>query len=122
VDRTGRRRQLFTSLGAGLGVLFAVGCMLLIAGLLGSSPVPLPGLPQGGQGGLHRDDAGAGTGAGSSHSPAAPATTRPPAPFADPTAAVSRLPSATTGSPASAEPPGNRRTSHPSNPKPSRTK
>lgn len=65
VDRSGRRRRLFTGLGAGLGVLLAAGSLLLVAGLMGTSPVPLPGLPQSGQRGQHRDGEKSGVAAAS---------------------------------------------------------
>ncbi|WP_327006775.1 hypothetical protein OHA72_05580 [Dactylosporangium sp. NBC_01737] len=119
VDRSGRRRRLFTSLGAGLGVLLAASCLLLVAGLLGSSPVPLPGLPQGGQGGQHRDGAESGVGS-------APSPTGAPTPAGGAGGAAAATPQ-TAGSPSGAsatatEPHDNRKTSHPGNPKPSRTK
>ena len=49
VDRSGRRRRLFTVIGAAAGVLLVLALSLLIAGILGASPVPLPGLPANGQ-------------------------------------------------------------------------
>ena len=118
VDRSGRRRRLFTSLGAGLGVLLAAGSLLLVAGLMGSSPVPLPGLPQSGQGGYHHDGAGPGvstapsrTGAPSRSSPAGSSS-----------GTATGGATTTAGSPSASDPHDNRKTSHPSNPKPSRTK
>jgi hypothetical protein len=120
VDRSGRRRRLFTSLGAGLGVLLAASFLLLIAGLMGTSPVPLPGLPQSGQGGQHRDGAGSGVGTAPSRTgaPASPAPGGGPGGSGGTTGATS---AATAGSP-SASVHDNRRSSHPGNPKPSRTK
>ncbi|GAA2621709.1 hypothetical protein GCM10010399_61070 [Dactylosporangium fulvum] len=120
MDRTGRRRRLFTGLGAGLGVLLAGGCSLLIAGLLGSSPVPLPGLPESGQGGLYRGETGVSP-APSRLVPAQVPNTRTPAPSATQPAATTPA----TAVPVPTDLPGNRKTSHPGNggnPKPSRTK
>jgi hypothetical protein len=114
MDRRGRRRRLFTALGAGLGVLLVAGVGLLVAGLLGSSPVPLPGLPDNGQGMLQRGDGGGADGIGPAPTPAVPKTTsrtQTPGP-AGSTPAVS----------VSTEKPGNRKTTHPGNPKPSRTR
>jgi hypothetical protein len=50
VDPTGRRRRLVTVVGVGAALLLVGALALLTAGVLGASPVPLPGLPQGGQG------------------------------------------------------------------------
>ncbi|WP_238007295.1 hypothetical protein KZZ52_02500 [Dactylosporangium sp. AC04546] len=113
MDRTGRRRRLFTVLGAGLGVLVIAGGALLIAGLLGSSPVPLPGLPERGQGGraglsgVQQPDSGTPT-----RPPAVVRTTTQPPKGTTPTTA------------ATTDLPGNRKTSHPgnANPKPSRSR
>jgi hypothetical protein len=116
VDHTGRRRRLFTSLGAGFGVLLIIGCMLLVAGMLGSSPVPLPGLPDSGQGGLRRD---AGVNVGPSPTGPTPGASPDKATPTTPTTATTQP---ATAAPASTEQPGNRRTSHPTNPRPSRTK
>ncbi|MFF5230780.1 hypothetical protein [Dactylosporangium sp. NPDC000521] len=117
VDRSGRRRRLFTILGAGLGVLLVAGCALLIAGLLGASPVPLPGLPENGQMGRHQ--AGLGT---------APTSGTPARPSAKPTSARPAAAPVTGGgaspspSASASEPHDNRKTAHPGNPRPSRTK
>ncbi|MET7392403.1 hypothetical protein ABZS66_02760 [Dactylosporangium sp. NPDC005572] len=110
VDHTGRRRRLFTVLGAGLGVLLIAGGALLIAGLLGSSPVPLPGLPASGQGGRAEVPALRPETGVSSRPPVV--RTTPPPKGATPAAAPTT------------DQPGNRRTSHPGNgnPKPSRSK
>lgn len=110
VDRSGRWRRLFTGLGAGLGVLLAAGAMLLVAGL-GASPLPLPLLPAGGQGGQHGDTADAGL--GTRPSPISGAASRRPS--ASPSASPPASPSA-------GETHDNRKTSHPGDPKPSRTK
>jgi hypothetical protein len=123
VDRSGRRRRLFTSLGAGLGVVLVVGCVLLVAGLMGSSPVPLPGLPQGGQGALHAEEDGVGI---------QPILTTPRGTPASHVGQPTRSPNATAGGAGSAgtQPaptssttaPGNRHATHTGNPKPSRSK
>ncbi|MEV0570368.1 hypothetical protein [Dactylosporangium sp. NPDC050588] len=117
VDRTGRRRRLFTVLGAGLGVLLAAGCALLIAGLLGASPVPLPGLPENGQIGRHQDGLGTAPTSGTSVRPSAKPST--PRPAAAPVTSGEAPPSPSASA---SEPHGNRKTSHPGNPRPSRTK
>ncbi len=122
VDRSGRRRRLFTILGAGLGVLLAAGSLLLVAGLMGSSPVPLPGLPQSGQGGQHRD--GAGTAPGHTSAPPRPSRTATPAAGSG-TKPGSSLPPPSSSLPVSlspSDPHDNRKTAHPGNAKPSRTK
>ncbi|WP_432834050.1 hypothetical protein [Dactylosporangium sp. CA-092794] len=115
MDRSGWRRPLFTALGAAFGVLVAASGGLLIAGLLGSSPVPLPGLPDNGQGLVQRhDDSGAGLGTAPAEAPRPPTATPRPRPSA--TAAVSPPPAPTT------DRPGRGRSSSHGNPKPSRTK
>ncbi|MFG2039041.1 hypothetical protein [Dactylosporangium sp. NPDC048998] len=115
MDRGGRRRQLFTALGAAIGVLLIAGCGLLIAGLLGTSPVPLPGLPDKGQGMLQHGDADGAGMLGTAPTPSArPVTPRP---------RVSTASGPTTPAPgAQTDKPGKNKTSHPGNPKPSRTK
>jgi hypothetical protein len=45
VDRSGRRRRLVVASGAAFAVLVLLALTMLIAGLFGASPVPLPGLP-----------------------------------------------------------------------------
>jgi hypothetical protein len=45
VDRTGRRRRLFTLAGTGLAVAALIMLGLLVSGLSGASPLHLPGLP-----------------------------------------------------------------------------
>lgn len=120
VDRSGRRRRLFTGLGAGLGVLLVLGSLLLVAGLLGSSPVPLPGLPQSGQGAQHRDDAESGVAPAPSRTGADRRPSPTVAPPVVPAGVTTSVPAA--GSPSASEPHDNRRTSHPGNAKPSRTK
>jgi hypothetical protein len=45
VDHTGRRRRAAIVLGSGLGVVLIVGLIMLTAGLVTGSPMPLPGWP-----------------------------------------------------------------------------
>jgi hypothetical protein len=124
VDRSGRRRRLFTGLGAGFGVVLVVGCVLLVAGLMGSSPVPLPGLPQSGQGALHGKDGGVGV------QPAAPTPPGTPASHVGQPARSSTATSTAGARSATTQPaptsstvaPGNRHATHTGNPKPSRSK
>jgi hypothetical protein len=49
VDRSGRRRRLFTLLGAGFGVLLLIGLIAVAASFFSGGPAQLPGWP--GQGG-----------------------------------------------------------------------
>ncbi|WP_432994107.1 hypothetical protein [Dactylosporangium sp. CA-233914] len=119
LDRGGRRRRLFTALGVAFGLLFTAGAALLIAGLLGSSPVPIPGLPGNGQGILEPGGFG---GAGVAPAPPMPDTRthtpRTERPVTDgPTTRVPVPATATT-----TEKPGNRPTAKPGNPRPSRTR
>nr|BFE60299.1 hypothetical protein GCM10020063_048250 [Dactylosporangium thailandense] len=117
MDRRGRRRRLFTVLGAAFGLLLTAGGALLVAGLVGWSPGPLPGLPGGRQGLLERGDVG---GAG-----VAPATT-PESRVRTSAPPVGRaVTGASTAAPAGGTTtarPGNRPSSKPGNPKPSRTR
>lgn len=99
-------------------MLLAAGSFLLVAGLLGTSPVPLPGLPQSGQGGHHRDGAGSGVGTAPDRT-SAPAR---PSPTSAPAASNGNGNAGTAGSPSASDPHDNRKTSHPGNPKPSRTR
>ena len=119
VDHTGRRRQVFTAVGAFLGAVLVSVLSLLIAGLLGASPVPLPGLPGGGQGAQHRDDTADGFGD-------RPATTRAPTPATTtPTTAappVRATPPAVTPSATPSVRKGNRPSTHPGNGRPSRSR
>ncbi|MEV6931975.1 hypothetical protein AB0M46_46840 [Dactylosporangium sp. NPDC051485] len=115
MDRSGRRRRVITALGAALGVLLFAGVGLLVTGLLGSSRVPLPGLPDSGRGALQQRDAGGGR----APVPApAPATSVPPATHGPKTSAATPSPAPV----ATSTKPGNRPASHPGNPKSSRTK
>jgi hypothetical protein len=45
VDRSGRRHRVVVASGAAAGVLVLLALAMLVAGLFGASPVPLPGLP-----------------------------------------------------------------------------
>jgi hypothetical protein len=115
MDRRGRRRPLLIALGAAAGVVLASMAGLLIGGLFGTSPVPLPGLPDRGQGIQPRDD-------GAGLAPAPPASPRPVSPRpVSPRPATSAAP-ATVTAPTSATHPGNKPTSHPGNAKPERTR
>jgi hypothetical protein len=49
VDHTGRRRRAAIVLGSGLGVVLIVGLIMLTAGLVTGSPMPLPGWPDAAQ-------------------------------------------------------------------------
>jgi hypothetical protein len=119
VDRSGVRRRLVTIAGAGLGTALAVGCLALVAGLTGSSPVPLPGFPDSGQGQHAPENAVVLPAAVPTAGPVTSAVRRPPSPRAVVTGATTPVVAPSLPSPAQ---PGNRRTSHPGNPKPSRTK
>src|SRR5262245_37148349 len=45
LDRSGRRRRIVATAGAAAVVAVVIALVLLVAGLFGASPVPLPGLP-----------------------------------------------------------------------------
>src|SRR6185369_7694434 len=45
VDRSGRRHRIVVASGAAAGVLVVLALGMLVAGLFGASPLPLPGLP-----------------------------------------------------------------------------
>jgi hypothetical protein len=122
LDPTGRRRRLVVAAGLGLSGILLAAIAVLVAGLSGAAPLPLPGLP-GANHGVMRGEVGAVDPAparspGQSHPPS-------PAPSPVPAAGGDRSP---TASPTSSTqltptgPPGHRRTAHPGNPKPSRTK
>ena len=122
VDLTGRRRRLVTALGVGAGLLLVAAIALLIAAVLGASPVPLPGLPRGGQG------AQQGTVVPAELLPSAePAASATP-PSARGTSVAPSTSSAATPAPAatasSAAPThrGNKPTDNPGNGRPSRSK
>jgi hypothetical protein len=45
VDRSGKRRRIFVVTGAAAAVVVVLALVSLVGGLLGGSPLPLPGLP-----------------------------------------------------------------------------
>jgi hypothetical protein len=125
VDPTGRRRRLFTVVGILLGVAITAAFALLIAGVLGAPPVPLPGLPVSDQGVQERAPA-----VPVEATPAGPSQSQSPVPPGRVPAAPapSGTPSVTGAAPSSQAPSatptarGNRPTVHPGNPKSSRSK
>jgi hypothetical protein len=46
VDRSGRRRRMFTALATAGGVVLTVAIVIVTAGFFGVGPGPLPGLPE----------------------------------------------------------------------------
>ncbi|GAA1365714.1 hypothetical protein GCM10009661_17360 [Catellatospora chokoriensis] len=107
VDRTGRRRRLFTVLAAGGGVALTLMLGIVVAGFLGVEGAGLPGLPQ-----LLPDRPAA----EDSPSPAPAASTPEPRP--QPLTGPSASPTKTTGKPSEAATPsssarGNRPTDRP---------
>lgn len=94
VDHSGRRRRAVMILGSGLGVLLVVGLIMLTAGLLTGSPVPLPGWPEAVHGGGGNTVATEPTVA---PAPTAPTTTRT-TPVTTPTTAVPTGPGNGNGS------------------------
>jgi hypothetical protein len=123
VDLTGRRRRLVTAVGMLAALLLMAAIALLIAGVLGASPVPLPGLPQGGQGA--QQEAVVPVEVFTSAEPAVSATSRPArAPGVPPDAGAAPVPAQPDPSSSAPEPParGNRPSSHPGNPRPSKSK
>ncbi|WP_433088082.1 hypothetical protein ACQP1P_19360 [Dactylosporangium sp. CA-052675] len=118
MDRRGRRRRLFTVLGAAFGLLLTAGGALLVAGLVGWSPGPLPGLPGGRQGLLERGDVGGGGVVPASAPGSRVRTSAPPAGRAVTGASTGPAPAGTT----TTTRPGNRPASKPGNPKPTRTR
>jgi hypothetical protein len=116
VDRTGRRRWLVLGLGLGIAVVLLGAIALLVAALAGASPVPIPGLPGADQHQVVRGEAGA-------VKPSPTQTFRRPSPSPSPRPVqASPTPSASAVTVSPTGPPGHRRTAHPGNPKPSRTK
>jgi hypothetical protein len=123
VDPTGRRRRVVTAAGIAIGLALAAVVGLLIAGLFGAGPVPLPGLPAGGRG---AQEVVVPAAVPTSAEPSGRTTSRP----ADP--AASRPPAGGSVAPAPAAPSassspstrtrGNRPTEHPGNPRTSRSK
>jgi hypothetical protein len=125
VDVSGRRRRLVTVTGAVVGVGLATAIAVLVASMVvGASPLPLPGLPAGGQA-VHNP--------GPEAEPPAPPTTssdpsdrdptRPPTTTAPAPGGPVAPPAVTTGpttTPTTTR--GNRPTEHPGNPRPSRSR
>ncbi|MEU8081257.1 hypothetical protein AB0B31_38110 [Catellatospora citrea] len=108
VDRTGRRRRLFTVLAAGGGVALTLMLGIVVAGFLGVEGAGLPGLPQ-----LLPDRPAA----EESPDPAPAATTPQPRPQPQPVTGPSASPTK-TGNPSAAPtssptPRGNRPTDRP---------
>jgi hypothetical protein len=122
VDRTGRRRRLVTAFGVGVGLVLAAVMALIVAGVFGASPVPLPGLPRGGQGAqegtvVPAEMAPAG-------GPSEPTTSRPArVPSATPVPGSGAPAASVSSSSAPSRPPrGNKPSEHPGNPHPGRSK
>lgn len=82
VDRSGRRRRLVTLVGAALGVLLVASLSIMVAGMVSSGPVSIPGWPDAGarpgEGATPQPTDG-GTGPAGGELPA-PVTTTAPAP------------------------------------------
>lgn len=123
VDASGRRRRLVTVIGAVLGSILAVGIAVVVAGMVGAVPLPLPGLPASGQGVQDGQGGPAAEPTRSQPSASPRGTGRTPAPTSTgvPTAATTPPAGSTPGGDASTTR-GNRPTVHPGNPKSSRTK
>src|SRR5690242_19368089 len=119
VDPTGRRRRLVVAAGLGLGAILLAAIAVLVAGLTGAAPVPLPGLP-GANHGVMRGEVGA-VDPAPAHTPDGRSRTPSPAPSPAPAAGATTGASLTASptSPSPTGPPGHRRTAHPGNPKPS---
>jgi hypothetical protein len=123
VDLTGRRRRLVILAGVLAGLLLTTAMALLVAGVFGASPVPLPGLPQGGQGA--QQEAVVPAGAVPSADRAASTTSRPariPTAPSDPTATPTSAQPAPSSSAPEPRTRGNRPSTHPGNPRHSKTK
>jgi len=122
VDLTGRRRRLVTAVGMVAALLLMAAIALLIAGVLGASPVPLPGLPQGGQGA--QQEAVVPAEVFTSVEPAASATSGPGRAPGTPEASGAPGPAQPATSSSAPEPTtrGNRPTTHPGNPRASKSK
>jgi len=125
LDPTGRRRRLVIAAGLGLGGILLAAIAVLVAGLSGAAPLPLPGLP-GPNHGVMRGEVGA-VDPAPARTPGGRVQTPSPVPSPAP-AAGGATGGSPTASPTSSTqltptgPPGHRRTDHPGNPKPSRTK
>ena len=120
VDRTGRRRRLVVAAGLGLAGVLLAALAVLVAGLTGAGPLPLPGLP-GANHGVMRGEVGA---VDPAPSPSNRRRTPSPTPNPVPAAATGGSPTAspTASTPTPTALPGHRLTAHPGNPKPSRTR
>jgi hypothetical protein len=130
VDRTGHRRRLVVGTGVALGAGLLVAIALAIAGLTGFASLPQPGLPDANHR-VMRGQAGpvnptpVASPSGTGRTPSADPDAAPDSPSVAPEAGtggsttVSPTP---TAQPTPTGPPGLRRTAHPGNPKPSRTK
>ena len=130
VDRTGHRRRLVVGTGVALGAGLLVAIALAIAGLTGFASLPQPGLPDANHR-VMRGQAGpvnpipVASPSGPGRTPSADPDAAPDSPSVAPEAGtggsttVSPTP---TAQPTPTGPPGPRRTAHPGNPKPSRTK
>ena len=122
VDRTGRRRRVFTILGLGVGAVLLAAVALLVAGLTGTAPVTLPGLPVR-EHAVMRGEVGP---VASTASPAPKRSSRsatsPPDSPAVAAGPSNPRPAATVTSSPPAVTHGNRPSTHPGHPKPTRTK
>lgn len=105
VDGTGRRRRVAVVSGVALGVGLLLSLVMIVAGLLGASPVRLPGLPGAGDkppGEVRQPAVHSSTSISNSHSatrvpaptvapqPPAPTTTASPTPAGHPRGGPSR--------------------------------
>jgi hypothetical protein len=118
VDRTGRRRWLVVAVAVWLAVALIGAIVLLIAALTGSSRVPVPGLPGADRHPVVRGEAGAVHPSPPRRLPSSPPSVPPESAPAPSTAAARSA----SPSPSPTGPPGHRRTAHPGNPKPSRSR
>jgi hypothetical protein len=115
VDRTGRRRWLVVGLGLWIAAVLLGAIALLVAALTGASPVPIPGLPGSDRNQVVRGEAGV-------VEPSASHASRRPSPRLGPPSPTRSAAVSPSSSASPTGPPGHRRTAHPGNPKPSRTK
>ncbi|GIJ52423.1 hypothetical protein Val02_93090 [Virgisporangium aliadipatigenens] len=111
-DGTGRRRRLVTAFGFAAGFALVGALSLAVAGVFGVSPVPLPGLPAGGQ--AVQDRVGE-RDVRLDPPPPAPVGTTRRAPTGTPTPTPTRL---VAPSPASAPPPSTTETPRGNRPSP----